>query len=108
MFDFYKDTLLDFIADQRIQEGQAASQGTSASSSPSLEPHFCSHQIGSRSLSCQQEFFDEFAKRHSFDPLQPENWYNVSRSAILLAKVSHYLPSSTHNQYLPLSLMDVL
>jgi len=35
-------------------------------------------------------FFDHFAKRKGFDPLQPENWYTVHLNEMLRSKVSDY------------------
>ena len=34
-----------------------------------------------------RRFFEDFAKRHNFDPLAPENWYSISRMTILEEKV---------------------
>ena len=32
-------------------------------------------------------FFEEFARSRKFHPLVPENWYNITRSDIIAAKV---------------------
>jgi hypothetical protein len=35
-------------------------------------------------ISNQRKFFDNFAKEHGFDPLVPENWYDVERKDIFM------------------------
>jgi hypothetical protein len=34
-----------------------------------------------------RKFFEEYAKENSFDPLNPNNWYSISRSKIFASKV---------------------
>lgn len=36
-------------------------------------------------------FFDEFAKTRHFDPLLPENWYNVNRRDIISEVLQRYV-----------------
>jgi len=43
----------------------------------------------------RKKFFDHFAKEQGFDPLVPDNWYLVNRSAVLDLKKGH----SVLNQY---------
>lgn len=33
-------------------------------------------------------FFDNYAKKHGFDPLEPDNWYNVTRESVEKEKVN--------------------
>lgn len=60
MFEFYKSTLLDFL-EQKKQPFMQASEST------------------------HRQFFDQFARKHYFDALQPQNWYRVPRNTILAA-----------------------
>lgn len=36
----------------------------------------------------RKEFFDNFAKEHDFDPLVPENWYQITTKEMREIKVS--------------------
>lgn len=35
----------------------------------------------------RKQFFDSYAKTRGFDPLVPENWYNISQANILETQV---------------------
>lgn len=35
----------------------------------------------------QKSFFDKLAQENNFDPLVPENWYNLPTSVVLSTKV---------------------
>jgi hypothetical protein len=38
-------------------------------------------------VNTRREFFDAFARQNGFDPLNPENWYEVDTAAIYATKV---------------------
>lgn len=38
----------------------------------------------------RRKFFDEYAHKYDFDPLNHNNWYHVLRSSILAEKVTFY------------------
>lgn len=65
---------------------------TSACMSTSLSNHlFLTHclTVGYwEEILNRKDFFNNFAQRHAFDPLIPENWYSVSTEAILGMEVS--------------------
>lgn len=35
----------------------------------------------------RRNFFEEYAKKHCFDPLKPENWYHQTRAIIVQEEV---------------------
>ncbi len=35
----------------------------------------------------RRKFFENYAKKHGFDPFNPENWYNQTYTTILSEKV---------------------
>ncbi len=37
----------------------------------------------------RREYFDKLAQENEFDPLIPENWYNIVKHKLILFKVSH-------------------
>jgi hypothetical protein len=41
-----------------------------------------------RELSSRKAFFDEYARENHFEPLIPENWYNVTQEDIKGKKVT--------------------
>lgn len=42
-------------------------------------------------------FFEKYAKSNNFDPLVPENWYNISRQEVLSIKVYCAMVSDVNN-----------
>jgi len=80
MFDFYKDTLIDWLDENGAHKYPSTTEGW-------------------HTLSRQEAFFNEIAIRHSFDPLLPQNWYKLSRNVILSAKGGHSVLAQYRGSY---------
>jgi len=39
----------------------------------------------------RKRFFDSFAAKYGFDPLQASKWYSVSSTSVMSEKVTHWL-----------------
>jgi hypothetical protein len=48
---------------------------------------FISHPVGHWSAKNMRVFLETFAKNRNMDPLLPETWYNITRDAVMQAKV---------------------
>eukprot|EP00026_Physarum_polycephalum_P002151 Phypoly_transcript_02156.p1 GENE.Phypoly_transcript_02156~~Phypoly_transcript_02156.p1 ORF type:complete len:735 (+),score=101.72 Phypoly_transcript_02156:694-2898(+) len=54
----------------------------------------------------RRNFFENFAKENSFDPIDPEQWYQVSRKHVMLYKGAHRV-LQYHNDSLSKALVDL-
>eukprot|EP00026_Physarum_polycephalum_P000813 Phypoly_transcript_00814.p1 GENE.Phypoly_transcript_00814~~Phypoly_transcript_00814.p1 ORF type:complete len:797 (+),score=105.00 Phypoly_transcript_00814:1557-3947(+) len=54
----------------------------------------------------RRRFFERYAKNHSFDPLNPENWYAQSQNKILVTKGAHRIVTF-HNGSIARALIDL-